>query len=81
MNKNFDNGYVPQVGQAIDDYQDMDLVEVFAKQKALTFLQNPRKYVNQTKVVNFSIINAELTTETEGKKQNIKCLKKTGRKY
>ena len=72
MNKNFD--YVPKVGQAIDDYRDMDLIEVFAKQKALAFLQNPQKYMNQTKVLNFSIINAKLATE--GKRQNIKCLKK-----
>ena len=78
MNKNFDNGYVPQVGQPIEDYEDMDLIEVFAKQKALTFLQNPRKYVNHTKVVNFSIINAELSTNTTTaeKKQNAKCFKK-----
>ena len=54
MNKNYDNGYVPKVGQAIDDYRDMDLIEVFAKQKALTFLQNPQKHLNRTKVLNFS---------------------------
>ena len=74
MNKNYDNGYVPKVGQAIDDYRDMDLIEVFAKQKALTFLQNPQKHLNRTKVLNFSIINAKLATE--GKIHKIKCLKK-----
>ena len=58
--KNYSNSYIPKVSQPIDNYADLCLDEVFEKQKAVDYLRNPKKYLTNTEVLNFGIINANL---------------------
>ena len=67
MTKNDDNRYVPSIDIPIDDYSNMTLHDIFAKRKALQYLKNPKKYLQQTEIINFSIIRAEI--EKAGKEE------------
>ena len=57
---NYRNNYVPQLSRDIKSNDcDLDLVDIFELQEVDKFVTTSTKYLNETKIVNFSMINME----------------------
>ena len=74
-NKNYAQGYIPQLDKPFEDERCFDLEDVFKKQKADRFLKNPQKYIQKTEVINFGIIHEEIKA-TALTRERVEKLKK-----
>ena len=59
-NKKYAYGYIPPLDKPIEDMHCYDLEDVFQRQKVDMFLEKPQKTIQETKVINFGIINNEI---------------------
>ena len=73
-NKNYAYGYIPPLDKPIEDMHCYDLEDVFQRQKVDKFLENPQKTIQETKVINFGIINNEIKGAS---KEKVKKLRQT----
>ena len=68
------NEYIPHVNRAIDDHDELELVDIFDKQCAVSFLDSPKNYLEKVTLINFDIMQRETKlTELKGTKS---CCKK-----
>ena len=57
---NYRNKYVPQLSRRFNrDDSDCDLIDIFEMKEVDKFVTNSPQYLTETKIINFSMINAE----------------------
>ena len=71
-NKNYAYGYIPPLDKPVEDMRCYDLEDIFKKEKVDKFLKNPQKNIQETKVINFGIINNEIKGASKEKVKNLR---------
>ena len=63
---NYRNKYVPQLSRRVNrDDSDCDLIDIFEMQEVDKFVANSPRYLTESKIINFSMINAEKDMQNE----------------
>ena len=57
---NYRNKYIPQLSRDVGSNDcDLDLIDIFELQEVDKFVKTSTKYLNETKIINFAMINME----------------------